>query len=1111
MANFSVSPKTITFKKLVGGTLPPPQTVKVTVQSGKTWHTSDNIQFADTHETTSHTNSGTFTLTPSSGMNNYNTPGTYPLPTDPPANRQVSVISSGATLNVPVTLIVSSPLLSVSPTSLSFAETVGGTIPSLQKFNINISSGATWSIVGGLTFATISPLQGTGPTTVTVTPNNTIPPVGNYNQSILVSSASNSVVLPVNLTVAAAPQLTVSPSGLSFNEIVGGAIAPAQKITISPSGSTWTIGSGLSFATVAPLQGTGVGTATVSLNSTMPPAGSYSQSLIVSSGSDSVNLPVNLTVTAIPQLTVSPSSLSFNETGGGTIAPAQKLTISPSGSTWTVSGGLSFATASPLQGIGIGTTTVSLNSTVPPTGSYSQSLTVSSGSDSVLVPVNLTVSTTTEPSYIITPFDKIPNFGANPTITSAIDGNWSNPATWSTGQSPQPGAVVSITKNVIYDASMLTTDAVKTVAIQQGGKLSFPTNVPTTLYVSQLLVIGELAVGTPSAPITSTASVIIANKPLDLISDPEQYGNSLIVLGKITMCGNSMTTTFIRVAAEPKLGQTTITLSQAPTGWKVGDKVMISDTRQLFWNQKGVNYVSQLESLTIASISGTTITLSAPLKFDHLGQRNLDGTLKFLPHIANLTRNVVFKSESASGTRGMAMFTYRADVDVRYSQFGGLGRTRSDGTTREYRNGVLFHHLFGPTIPQSNGHQYTFIGNNVSCPLNPMPWAWGVTINDSHYGLIQNNTIYNWSGAGLATSEGSESYNTIENNFVIGTTGNGQRVDDNGMSGSGYWFHNTLNYIRNNVATNSNSGSDSPYCYGFDMNNRYVANQKIPIAQGSEQTTLTNMYSVPILEFSDNETYGATASGMAYWWINTAFLTPGSGGPSIIKNLSVWNQWAWGIFGYESCKLVFDGFVSRGNNVAPGYVGATGLFFGDYMDKDLTIINADIQALDTGISPPVRSVGTFTVKDSYLANTHNIQVQTLYTSAPTAEAIPPRDIVIDNVKFGSTGSTLNAISMGFNSADLSWRPMNLTLHDAVKVYNYNGVVGDNFQVYYNQQAASFIVPQTVLAAGGGPRLIGSPVAGLTNQQLWDQYGQAIAGAVAPSTATTRVGINGLVV
>jgi hypothetical protein len=74
------------------------------------------------------------------------------------------------------------------------------------------------------------------------------------------------------------------------------------------------------------------------------------------------------------------------------------------------------------------------------------------------------------------------------------------------------------------------------------------------------------------------------------------------------------------------------------------------------------------------------------------------------------------------------------------------------------------------------------------------------------------------------------------------------------------------------------------------------------------------------------------------------------------------------------------------------------------------------------------------------------------------------------------------------------------------VYGYGGVAGDDFQVYYWQQAPEYVVPQT----DDGARFAGAPEAGLTNAQAWAEYGIAIAGAVAPATAQPRDGIDGLV-
>jgi hypothetical protein len=89
--------------------------------------------------------------------------------------------------------------------------------------------------------------------------------------------------------------------------------------------------------------------------------------------------------------------------------------------------------------------------------------------------------------------------------------------------------------------------------------------------------------------------------------------------------------------------------------------------------------------------------------------------------------------------------------------------------------------------------------------------------------------------------------------------------------------------------------------------------------------------------------------------------------------------------------------------------------------------------------------------------------------------------------------------------------LNLIQQDALIVTNYQGVAGANFRVYYTQQAPTFVVPQTVLNADGTPKILGSPVSGLTNTQTWATYGLAIGGAIAPCTdSTTRPEILGYV-
>jgi hypothetical protein len=491
-----------------------------------------------------------------------------------------------------------------------------------------------------------------------------------------------------------------------------------------------------------------------------------------------------------------------------------------------------------------------------------------------------------------------------------------------------------------------------------------------------------------------------------------------------------------------------------------------------------------------------------------------------------MTRNVSVRSQSAVGTRGHTLFTARAVVDIRFTAFQGLGRTTNApndnttfdangnvthvGTNQADRYPVNMRHLVGPGSPPANGYQYTFVGNAVTCPLTPMTFRWGLTLHDSHYGLIKDNVVYNWAGAGVVTQDGSESYNVIEHNFVVRVNGTGAR-DDGGHDGNGFWFRGPNNYVRDNVAANV-LGTD-PYSYGFNFAFTYVGNRRVPVAPGADpsvdgQFAVVNMNATPIREFARNETYGAIANGLSYWWVNSFGTLPQNGGPSTILDFHVWHHYNWALFGYESNDLTLDGFVARGDAaLAAVGNGAIGLYFADYFSRNLVITHADLQGLGAGIIVSTMALGDFTIQDSYFRNVTDTVVGTLWTSAYRGDVIPSRRVVIRNSRFDALpGVGHTAIAMYYDPRDVS----NLITPDEVFVYDYNQSAGSNFQLYYTEQNSNFVLLQSTYNSDGTLRRVGSPVAGLTNQQNWNTYGIALAGAVAPESATTMAGISGLV-
>jgi hypothetical protein len=270
----------------------------------------------------------------------------------------------------------------------------------------------------------------------------------------------------------------------------------------------------------------------------------------------------------------------------------------------------------------------------------------------------------------------------------------------------------------------------------------------------------------------------------------------------------------------------------------------------------------------------------------------------------------------------------------------------------------------------------------------------------------------------------------------------------------------------------------------------------------------------PILEFARNEVYGATANGFTYWDVNAENVTPLNGPGSTLKDLRVWHHHQLAAFAYESNKLTVDGFVARGDTTQRADLNPVGFYIGDYMAKDFTLRNADIQNLSSGFGVSTATGGgTQTVENSYFRNAMNVGMETMWFNGGSSDWIKPRVTIINNVKFAApVGLPLRAIVLNTwdDQAELDNKIMNLVQKDEVYVYNYNQVPGDNFRVYYLEQAADYVLPQSRYWPDGSKRVSGSPVAGLTNQEAWAAYGIALAGAVAPSTARTRDGITGLV-
>ena len=147
-----------------------------------------------------------------------------------------------------------------------------------------------------------------------------------------------------------------------------------------------------------------------------------------------------------------------------------------------------------------------------------------------------------------------------------------------------------------------------------------------------------------------------------------------------------------------------------------------------------------------------------------------------------------------------------------------------------------------------------------------------------------------------------------------------------------------------------------------------------------------------------------------------------------------------------------------------------------------------------GLDTPVLFTSTdptFVIENSYFQNKLNINIDFLWNCCQNK--VNPRKVIIRNVKFEPLGTfPLETIYMRWIlDWQLSSKRGDLIQLSQVFVENYNQVPGDNFQVFFKEQAPDVLVRQAAQYQTG------SPVAGLTNQMNWDRYQIANAGEISP--------------
>jgi hypothetical protein len=158
-----------------------------------------------------------------------------------------------------------------------------------------------------------------------------------------------------------------------------------------------------------------------------------------------------------------------------------------------------------------------------------------------------------------------------------------------------------------------------------------------------------------SVPCGRHLDVIINDVAIDTGVDPFQRRNGILNLGKFRMVGCERARSFTTTATDTPSGATSITLDVLPAWWSVGDELIIPDTRQQepyeYRVRKNVAY--RESRVTIAAISGNTITLSKALDYVHNSIRDFDGKVVLKPRVANIPAILSFVQKTRTARQVM--------------------------------------------------------------------------------------------------------------------------------------------------------------------------------------------------------------------------------------------------------------------------------------------------------------------------------------------------------------------------------------------------------------------------------------------------------------------------
>lgn len=569
--------------------------------------------------------------------------------------------------------------------------------------------------------------------------------------------------------------------------------------------------------------------------------------------------------------------------------------------------------------------------------------------------------------------DKIapPNVG-----TIAVrSGAWSDPATWG-GKTPTSRVVIPSGVDVVFDVKQ--SELYKSVRIE--GCLELSSNTTTRLNAEFVYVApnGELLAGTATAPVPPDVKAQIVFPdfgPLDVTSDPSLLGKGLVAAARVHMYG-ALKTSRMKVGIAPIRGDTTIQLAAAPTGWSVGDRIVLTGTK--FVPQDIKNGVvrssnTQDEIFYIMAINGSTIVVDKPLVYSH---RSPD--LAVAAYVVNYSRNIRLATYGGPrlppSQRAHAMFM-SWDTRLQAIEFYELGRT--DKSVRA----VDASELNSPSPTANVKGRYplhlhrTGFPSDKNAPIirDVAIWGspgWGIAHHDAKAFLFQNNT-WNTFGAGFMSEAGNETGAWVENTAVKGIgvphlvkDGGDVSAFDLGRTGDGFWLQSRSIRLVRNVAAGMSGGMGFVYFHrGNDLGDRFPLTPGYFLWRICAPATMrfaSQAIDKPnIAQFLENE---VIASEVGFHVVKASPRDPHDF-RSVIDNFYAWEVKSGVELTYTSKYTIRNSVLLANRDVR----NTTGVKFG-VNTYDLVLADSRVERFDWGVNLAKTNTVTFAPSNEYVVS-----------------------------------------------------------------------------------------------------------------------------------------------